>query len=375
MNVPVQRLKDAARPAHAASPALSVIETASPQTAAPASVEEGAPARSAQDWVRVLARYREPDPARSAFEVAVSVGPFIVIWGLALWALQISHLLAFALGVVNAVFVLRLFLIQHDCGHGAFFANKRVSDWVGRALGVFTMTPYDVWRRTHSAHHASTGNLDKRGFGDVHTMTVAEYRAASPFQRLMYRLYRHPVVLFGLGPGYLFLVQNRIPYGLERAGAIYWVSAMGTNLATLGFLVALYAYAGWAPILLIFLPSVMVAATIGMWLFYIQHQFEETYWEGDSDWQIHDAALHGSSHYDLPPLARWFTANIGIHHVHHLYARIPYYKLPQVLRDHQELAQAQRLTFRESLSCVKFHLWDEEQRRLISFKAERALPA
>jgi len=174
MNVPVQRLKDAARPAHAASPALSVIETASPQTAAPASVEEGAPARSAQDWVRVLARYREPDPARSAFEVAVSVGPFIVIWGLALWALQISHLLAFALGVVNAVFVLRLFLIQHDCGHGAFFANKRVSDWVGRALGVFTMTPYDVWRRTHSAHHASTGNLDKRGFGDVHTMTVAE---------------------------------------------------------------------------------------------------------------------------------------------------------------------------------------------------------
>lgn len=366
MNVPVQRLTDAARPA----PAAQSVPTAS-DTAASAP----APTRSAQDWVRLLARYREPDPARSAFELAISVLPFIGIWALALWALSFSYPLAFALGVANAAFVLRMFLIQHDCGHGAFFAEKRTGDMVGRVLAVFTMTPYDVWKRTHSAHHASTGNLDKRGFGDVHTMTVAEYRAATPFQRLMYRLYRHPVVLFGLGPGYLFLVQNRIPYGLTTAGWQYWASAMGTNLATLGFLVALYAYAGWAPILLIFLPSVMVAATIGMWLFYIQHQFEETYWEGDSDWQIHDAALHGSSHYDLPPLARWFTANIGIHHVHHLYARIPYYKLPQVLRDHQELAQAQRLGFIESLSCVKFHLWDEKQRRLISFKAERALAA
>ncbi|MFU8881429.1 MAG: fatty acid desaturase [Rhodobacterales bacterium] len=331
------------------------------------------PTRTAQEWVRVLARYREPDPARSAFELSISVLPFIGIWALALWALSFSYVLAFVLGVANAAFVLRLFLIQHDCGHGAFFADKRIGDWVGRVLAVFTMTPYDVWKRTHSAHHSATGNLDKRGLGDVHTMTVAEYRAATPFQRLMYRLYRHPVVLFGLGPGFLFLLQNRIPYGLMSSGWIYWISAMGTNLATLGFLVALYVYAGWAPILLIFLPSVMVAATIGMWLFYIQHQFEDTYWEGDSDWQIHDAALHGSSHYDLPPLARWFTANIGIHHVHHLYARIPYYKLPQVLRDHTELAQAQRLGFRESLSCVKFHLWDENARRLISFKAEREL--
>lgn len=367
MNVPVQRLTDAARPALAATPAVPThSETA---------VTPTAPERTAQDWVRVLARYREPDPARSALELAISILPFIGIWVLALWALSFSYALAFALGVANAAFVLRMFLIQHDCGHGAFFADKRTGDMVGRVLAVFTMTPYDVWKRTHSAHHASTGNLDKRGLGDVHTMTVAEYRAATPVQRFMYRLYRHPVVLFGLGPAYLFLVQNRIPYGLTTAGWVYWASAMLTNLATLAFLAGLYAYAGWAPILLIFLPSVMVAATIGMWLFYIQHQFEDTYWEGDSDWQIHDAALHGSSHYDLPPLARWFTANIGIHHVHHLYARIPYYKLPQVLRDHQELAQAQRLGFVESLSCVTFHLWDEQQRRLISFKAERALAA
>lgn len=360
----------------APAPSSTVQQTQASAEVAPAEAHAStAQPRTAQEWVRVLARYREPDPARSAFELAISVLPFIGIWALALWALSFSYLLAFALGVANAAFVLRLFLIQHDCGHGAFFADKRTGDWIGRVLAVFTMTPYDVWKRTHSAHHSATGNLDKRGFGDVHTMTVAEYRAATPFQRLMYRLYRHPVILFGLGPGFLFLLQNRIPYGLTRAGWIYWASAMGTNAATLAFLVALYAYAGWAPILLVFLPSVMVAATIGMWLFYIQHQFEDTYWEGDSEWQIHDAALHGSSHYDLPPLARWFTANIGIHHVHHLYARIPYYKLPQVLRDNEELAQAQRLGFRESLSCVKFHLWDEQARRLISFKAERDLRA
>ncbi|WP_420396182.1 fatty acid desaturase [Nioella sp.] len=327
--------------------------------------------RAARDWIKVLAKYREPNTSRSTYELAITIGPFLSLWVLAWWSLSVSYWLTLAISSINAAFLLRLFCIQHDCGHGAFFNNRTVSDWLGRVLGVLTLTPYDVWRRTHSIHHSNSGNLGRRGIGDVHTLTVAEYRALPPMGRLLYRLYRNPVVLFGLGPGYLFFLQNRLPLGL-MASARYWISAMGTNAAILIGLGLMLYFGGVMPILLIFLPSTLLAATAGMWLFYVQHQFETTQWDAEEDWQVHDAALNGSSHYVMPALLQWLSANIGIHHVHHLYSRIPFYRLPEVLRDHAELAGRNRMTIRESLANARLHLWDEQSRRLLSFAQARA---
>ncbi len=327
-------------------------------------------ASNARDWVRVLAHYREPDLRRSLFELAVTAGPFLALWAAAWWSLSHSYWLALALSLVNGAFLLRLFAIQHDCGHGAFLRSRGANDWLGRVLGVSTLTPYDVWRRTHSMHHGSSGNLERRGMGDVHTMTLEEYRRENAWGRLMYRLYRNPFILFGLGPSYIFLLQNRIPFGLMDQ-AKYWLSAMMTNLALLAALFAIWYFGGFAPILLIFLPTTLLAATAGMWLFYVQHQFESTHWEHEGDWQVHEAALHGSSYYVMPPVLQWLSANIGIHHVHHLYCRIPFYRLPEVLRDHAELASSNRMTIGESLASVHLHLWDERSKRLLSFAEAR----
>jgi acyl-lipid omega-6 desaturase (Delta-12 desaturase) len=328
--------------------------------------------QDARRWVPVLARYREASRRRSLFELSVTLVPFLALWALAWWFLSISPWLAAAIAVINGFFLVRLFAIQHDCGHGSFFPDRRANDALGRALGVLTLTPYDVWKRTHSIHHATAGNLDRRDLGDIETLTVQEYRRLPPLGRLRYRLYRHPLVLFGLGPSYMFLVKNRLPLGLMRAGWRYWASAAGTNAGVALVVGAIAFLGGWMPLAFIYLPTTLVAASIGMWLFYVQHQFEDARWESGADWRVHQAALHGSSHYVLPPVLRWLTANIGVHHVHHLYSRIPSYRLPEVLRNHPELAEAQRLTLRQSLACVRFHLWDEEQRKMLSFGEARA---
>jgi omega-6 fatty acid desaturase (delta-12 desaturase) len=296
----------------------------------------------------------------------------VALWALAWWSVDVSYALALAISVLNGAFLVRLFMIQHDCGHASFFRSRPLSDWIGRTIGVVTLTPYDVWRRTHSEHHASAGNLDKRGMGDVLTLTVAEYKSRSAFGRLRYRLYRNPFVMFGLGPFYLFFIQNRLPIGLMRAGPRYWISSMGTNLAIVAVLSVIGYFGGIAVLALVFLPTTIVAASIGVWLFYVQHQFEETSWDKAQDWQLHDAALHGSSHYVLPGVLQWFSANIGVHHVHHLQSRVPFYRLTEILRDHPQLDDAQRLTIRESLGCLGRQLWDEESRRLVSFATARA---
>ena len=324
-----------------------------------------------RDWVQILAKYREPNSIRSSFELAVSLVPFVVLWVLACWVAQYSYLGAFLISAANGLFLLRLFCIQHDCGHGSFYGNRKVSDWVGRALGVVTLTPYDVWRRTHSIHHSHAGDLDQRGIGDVMTLTVEEYHQRTRFGRLLYRAYRHPLVMFGLGPTYIFMLQNRLPKGLS--GSKYWISAMGTNAAILAILSIIVYFGGFQALFLVFLPTTLIAASIGVWLFYVQHQFETTQWDPKEDWQLHDAALHGSSHYDLPPILRWFTANIGIHHVHHLYSRIPFYRLTEVLRDHSELVDVSRMTIGQSIKCASLDLWDEKSRRLVSFATARKI--
>jgi omega-6 fatty acid desaturase (delta-12 desaturase) len=321
--------------------------------------------------LKEIGEFRQPREARSLFELAISAGPFVALWLLTWAALERGYVLGMLLTIPAGAFLLRLFLIQHDCGHGAFFRRQASNDWVGRILGVITLTPYDYWRRSHAVHHASTGNLDGRGVGDVDTLTVAEFQARGPLRQLLYRIYRHPLILFGLGPAYLFLLQHRLPLGMMKKGWRPWLSVLGTNASIIVAAGALIWAMGLKLFMLVHLPITLIAASLGVWLFYVQHQFEHTHWDTGENWSFHSAALHGSSHYDLPVIIRWFTANIGVHHVHHLASRIPYYRLPEVLRAMPVLNQISRITIWDSLCAVRLVLWDEKKRRLVSFAEAR----
>jgi len=259
-------------------------------------------------------------------------------------------------------------MIQHDCGHGSFFRNRWLNDWIGRALGVLTFTPYDYWKRSHTIHHATSGNLGRRGTGDIWTLTVREYLSRSALGRLAYRAYRNPIVMFGVGPAYQFFLQHRLPVGQMRAGWRPWVGTLSTNAAIAllaGFMMWLM---GVGPFLAVHLPVTLLAASIGVWLFYVQHQFEDVAWASDGDWTHLEAALRGSSHYDLPAILRWLTANIGVHHVHHIASRIPSYRLAQVLRDYPELRRIGRVTLGQSLRSIHLTLWDEARQKLVTFR-------
>jgi omega-6 fatty acid desaturase (delta-12 desaturase) len=319
-------------------------------------------------WARALRPYRRANRARSAGELAVTSIGFLSVSYALLWAVENRFFVVYALLLLPAAgFLVRLFVVQHDCAHRSFFRSRRANDWVGRLIGIATLTPHDHWRMSHCFHHASSGDLDRRGVGDVYTLTVAEYVARSRWAKLRYRLYRHPAVMFGVGPLYLFLFHNRLPLGSVKHRALSWLSTTTTNLGIVAALALLIAAVGFRSFLLIYVPIVLLATVAGVWLFYVQHQFERTHWSKGASWSAHDAALHGSSHYDLPAVLRWFTANIGVHHVHHLSSAIPFYRLPAVLRDHEELRDVGRITMLQSLKGVRLVLWDEELKRLISF--------
>jgi omega-6 fatty acid desaturase (delta-12 desaturase) len=344
-------------------------------------MHSGVPARSAtpadpkaeqrhidiREVTRQVAAFRTSANGRGWLELLVSAVPLMLLWLLMWLALDIHYGLALLLSVPAAGFLLRLFLIQHDCSHGAFFTGRRANDWLGRCIGVLTLTPYEYWRRTHALHHAGTGNLDRRGFGDVTTLTVDEFAQLGSWARLRYRLYRSPFTLFVLGPAFVFFLQHRLPVGLMNAGWRPWISAMGTNAALLAVCIGLIHVVGFWPFLAIQLPITLIAASMGVWLFYIQHQFEHTYWHSGKAWNFQEAALFGSSHYALPPVLRWFTANIGLHHIHHLCSRVPFYRLPAVLAARPELADLNRIGFVESIRSVRLVLWDTRSGRLVSF--------
>jgi acyl-lipid omega-6 desaturase (Delta-12 desaturase) len=327
------------------------------------------------EWSRKLAAYRQPKLSRSLLELAITAGSLAVIWVLAWMALKVGWWwLALPLVLPAAGFLVRLFMIQHDCGHGSFFENRAANDWVGRAIGVLTLTPYDYWRRTHAMHHAASGNLDRRGLGAIETLTVAEYQALKPSQQLGYRLYRNPFVMFGLGPAFVFFIMQRLPLGLMREWRA-WASTLANSAGIVVGLGVLIWLVGAGPVLVINITTMLVAATIGVWLFFVQHQFDGVAWSRNGEWKRHDSALSGSSHYDLPPVLRWFTANIGVHHVHHLSSRIPCYRLTEVLRDHPELNDVSRLGLKESFRCARLALWDESAGRMVSFKELRTAQA
>lgn len=319
-------------------------------------------------WIHRLTEFRRPVVARSLWELAVTFVPFVALSLLGMLAVHFGIWLGLVLVLPSAAFLLRLFAIQHDCGHGAFFANRSADDWTGRILGVLTFTPYDDWRRSHATHHATAGNLDRRGTGDIATLTVAEFRALPAWRRFAYQLYRHPVVLFCLAPAWLFLVQQRLPDGLMKAGAAPWISALATNGAMAVVYGLLIWWLGVPSVLLVQLPAVLLAGAAGIWLFYVQHQFPATQWARAQGWDFQEAALHGSSYYVMPAPLQWITANIGMHHVHHLASKIPYYRLPEVLRRYPELAALGRITIGDSVRTVRLALWDEANARLVSFR-------
>jgi len=330
------------------------------------------PTTAAAHWSRVLAPYKKPDTRRAILQVLDTAIPFVALWGLMLASLQVSYALTLLLAVPTAGLLVRLFIIQHDCGHGSFFRSQKANHVLGSILGVATLTPYRYWRRTHAIHHATSGNLDRRELGDVRTLTVGEYRAAGRWHRFGYRLYRHPVVLLVLGPAWQFLIKHRLPFDAPRAWKAEWASVLWTNLALAAVVVTAALTVGLGPFLLVWAPIFVLSGAAGVWLFYVQHQFEDTYWERQEEWDFHLAGIEGSSFYDLPAVAHWFTGNIGYHHVHHLSSKIPNYRLRRCMAEVPDLQHVTRLTFRESLACLKLTLWDEESGRLVGFRELRA---
>ncbi len=337
---------------------MTVDSNAAPQTQA----------LNAQSLLQSLVRYRKPSWRRASFELAVTAGALSLSWLLMWLSMGIGYWLTLLLALPTAFFLVRLFMIQHDCGHGSFFRNRYLNDWVGRSLGVLTFTPYDYWKRNHSIHHATSGNLGRRGIGDIWTLTVAEYVSRSYFGRLAYRAYRNPIVMFGIGPAFLFFLQHRLPVGQMRGGWRPWVGTLATNAGIALLAGVMIWLVGLGPFLAIHLPVLLLAASIGVWLFYVQHQFEDVAWASEGDWAMPEAALRGSSYYDLPAMLRWLTANIGVHHVHHLCSRIPSYRLRQVLHDYPELRAIGRVTLGQSLRSIRLTLWDETRRKLVTFR-------
>lgn len=356
------------------SPNISTPSANHPATNHPAN-DAQARKRAARFWAERTAPYKDPSVARSVGQLASTLGPLFGLIALMALTLKVGYWLTLLLAVPAALFLARLWILQHDCGHGAFFKSGKANDWVGRCLGVITVTPYEMWRRDHAIHHATSGNLDKRGTGDIDTLTVREYLALTPFQRFRYRIYRHPLVLFGLGPTFLFLWKFRFPLGDQVRDVKAWVSVLTTNAMIIGLLALFAAVFGIAPVLKVWLPVVLIAATIGIWMFYVQHQFETVYWRHEPEWDFHEAAIHGCSFYDLPRWLHWMTAYVGYHHVHHLASRVPNYRLRDCHRSIPELQNVRSISLKDSLKTVRLALFDEESRRLIGFRELRAMTA
>ena len=328
-------------------------------------------ALDAQALASRLKVYAAPSHRRSLLQLTTTATAFIALW-LAMWAfIDDAYAVSLLLAAPAAALMVRLFIIQHDCGHGSYFRKRWANDLVGRLIGIVTLTPYDYWRRAHAVHHATSGDLSRRGVGDITTLTVAEYRCLGRWRRLLYRLYRHPLVLFGVGPAYLFMVKHRWPTELPILKSGLWRSLMLTNAAIGAIAVGLALLIGPVDLLKMQLPVALLASSMGVWLFFVQHQFADGRWWRGGDWRHGEAALHGSSYYLLPLPLQWLTASIGLHHVHHLCSRIPNYRLQECLEAIPELKRVGRLSLMDSLRSVRLSLWDEEAGRFVGFREAR----
>jgi omega-6 fatty acid desaturase (delta-12 desaturase) len=322
-------------------------------------------------WKDIVARYQKSEAWPGVWQMLNTLVPYAALWYLMHLSLRVSWWLTLPLALLAAGFLVRVFIIFHDCGHGSFFASRRANHILGFITGVLTFTPYYHWRWEHALHHASSGDLDRRGTGDVWTLTVEEYLEASRWKRFAYRLARNPVVLFGLAPLFLFLIKMRIP--AAKAPRRERHSVAWTNLAIVGVAAGMSWLFGLGAYALLQLLVVTVAGTAGLWLFYVQHQFEGVYWERGPDWDYATAALKGSSFYKLPKVLQWFSGNIGFHHIHHLSPRIPNYHLEKCHRAEPLFQTVKPVTLCSSLKSLSFRLWDEQRQRLVGYRALRAL--
>ncbi|MEW5870344.1 MAG: fatty acid desaturase [Chloroflexota bacterium] len=320
------------------------------------------------NWQKLVAAYARPDLRRSLWQVANTLLPYFALWAMMLWSLQVSYWLTLALAIPAAGFMMRGFIIFHDCCHGSFFKSRKANDSLGFFLGVLMLTPYAQWRHDHAVHHATAGNLDRRGVGDVFTLTVQEYLASPWWKRAGYRIMRHPLFLLTIGATFVFVVSHR--FWTPKAGREERLSVVYTNLALAAIVAGMSWLVGLKAFLLVFTPIIVLACGVGVWLFYVQHQFEEAYWERKENWSFVRAGLQGSSFYKLPAVLQWFSGNIGFHHIHHLSPKIPNYNLPKCHRENAAF-QVRPLTLWSSLKSMRLHLWDETARRLVGFDALR----
>ena len=334
------------------------------------------PAENAPDtsnWKQIVARYQQPSVGRSVWQIANSVLPYLGLWYLMYLCLPVSYWLILPLAVLAGGFMVRIFIIFHDCGHGSFFKSRAANDFVGFITGVLTFTPYYHWRWEHAVHHSSSGDLDRRGMGDVWTLTVREYLESSRWKRFAYRLARNPLVLFVFAPVFLFLIWQRMPKteaNLRERMSVYW-----TNLVLLLIAGGMSYAFGFKAYVLIQLIVMAVGGSVGVWMFYVQHQFEGVYWERNQKWDYVTAALQGSSFYKLPRVLQWFSGNIGFHHIHHLSSRIPNYNLEKCHYAEPLFLVVKPVTLFGSLKSFTFRLWDEQRRRLVGFGYLRTVRA
>lgn len=327
-----------------------------------------------KEWNRMLRPYATPSTRRSLAQLSLTLvlalGSFIAMF---VAEAAFGYWVALPVAIPAGLFLVRLFIIQHDCGHYSFFRQRKACDVVGRVLGVLTLTPYYWWKSDHDWHHASSGDLSRRGYGDMDTLTVREYRALSPWRRALYRTYRHPLVLFGFGPLWQFLIRHRLPIHLRGNDRKAARSILLTDLGIAAAIAACGLGLGFGLFLSLWLPAMLVAGMVGIWLFFIQHQFEGTYWADSEHWSFTTAALQGCSYYRLPRPVEWLTGWIGYHHIHHLASKVPNYRLRACFADIAALRQANTVTFRQSLRCPRLALWCEDSHRLLSFRDARRL--
>jgi len=347
-----------------------VPSTATPTQLAPA----GRRAEECDDdrrWREALAPFAQPHRGRALLDIATSVVPYLAVSAAMYLLLSVSVPLVLLLAIPAAGFLVRTFILFHDCSHGSFMHSRRANAWLGAALGLLLWSPFLRWRHDHAVHHATSGDLERRGVGDVRTLTVSEYLALPPRGRLGYRLLRNPLVMFGLGPIVAMIVGPRIV--ARNARPRMRRNVIATDIALLVLVGTLCWLIGWSGYLLVFGPAALLAGSAGIWLFYVQHQFDDAYWKSNDEWSYAAAALEGSSYLKLPPLLQFFTGNIGLHHVHHLNARIPNYNLQRAHDANPELFRdVPTLSLRDGLRAVHLKLWDEERGRLVGFAQARA---
>jgi acyl-lipid omega-6 desaturase (Delta-12 desaturase) len=317
-------------------------------------------------WIKIVTKYSHPDHAKSWWQFSVNLLLYSIAWFLMFESLSVSYWITLGLSLPAAGMLVRLFIIYHDCGHGSFFRSQKISDMMGIFIGIITFTPYYHWSNNHQVHHDTAGNLDKRGIGDVWTMTVDEYLKSSKWEKIKYGLYRHPITMFLIGAPYVFIIGNRFTkkYMTKKSRTSVYI----TNICLAVFIAAMCLLVGVKAFILIQLPIICVAGIGGFWLFYVQHQFEPSYWARNDSWDYKRMALEGSSFYKLPAIFRYFSGNIGFHHIHHLGPRIPNYNLSRCHRENELFSGVKPLTFAQSLRTLSYRLWDEKANELISFR-------